>query len=119
MLVATAAQATRKVSIGSQLPASCGTDTVTLPSACAGIAANDTLPSASAVRPARIPLLMIFMCSLLYELLIGHSRHEMARGDLVVSKNGGFVADGADGVRDLAVDPDRCALVRGVGNRDG
>jgi hypothetical protein len=51
MLVAAEAQFTRKVSIGSHEPGSCGEDTTSLPSAKAG-AVKAVVASRSAVAPA-------------------------------------------------------------------
>ena len=69
MLVATAAHCTRKVSIGSQLPGSCGLEMVILPAARAGAAVKAVAAMASATNVVVIPFLIIVIYLFLFRWL--------------------------------------------------
>ncbi|MCY1303272.1 hypothetical protein D9M68_377430 [compost metagenome] len=71
MLVATDAQLTRKVSTGSQLPGSCGDDTVSVPAAKAGAAVMKLPAIARAMKAAWIPFLLIIYSLLFRQPSLG------------------------------------------------
>src|SRR6478609_5517885 len=119
MLVATEAQFTRKVSIGSQLPGSCGDDTVSLPAAMAETGMIAALASAAAAKAVRRPLLIFIIVLLLFKnsKCSCTSRHKVAGRDLLPGIKHRFIADCPNRARNVSFDGRKLLPLARIGDR--